>query len=650
MCNSPESSIGSSFVIKAAKLLTLILLAEPLLGFGQQESSPNLAALVATAQKSQSSGDYAAAATAYLAAAQLQPAIPELWANLGLMQQESADLNAAIQSFQHAMRLNPSLYVPNLFLGVDYVRTGKAREAIPMLRKAEHIRANDPQAALALGRAYIALGQFTEASNALEKAVHLDPKLSSAWFALGIAYLDSVEIAARRMTAEPDSAFAQALYAESLEQQFRFREASDIFQKILASDPQPPCMRSELGYALLRQHNSTDALSSFVQENGDHPECALSLLGRARIAIESGEDKSALSLLANLWSRDHGYLSSNIHLLIEGLPAEPQSTFAVSVRDVDGTIDPQLSELLRRSIDGSSDETDVSSDQSANLPQSKNELHSIEKDYAAGQFRSCAEGLRSSSKDTAALATACAFFTGNYESASAGASALLQKPPHSVLALYWLIKADERLAFQCLAQFQRLEPDSTRSHVLLGDIYRQRERYDDAIAEYKKALTNAPNDAASLLGLASAELGDNNVIEAAKVAGAALAVAPDDPEINLVMAEALIDNHEYARAEPFLVKSRNVKPQMLPHVHALLGRMYAETSDIPKAVAELKLGEPSDVDGSVHYQLARLYRQIGNSRGAEEELQMTKDMKQRRRDQKLIAVDDPDDPISPPKP
>jgi tetratricopeptide (TPR) repeat protein len=297
---------------------------------------------------------------------------------------------------------------------------------------------------------------------------------------------------------------------------------------------------------------------------------------------------------------------------------------------------PQLSEFLGQAIDGSSNEADVSLDQTM------------------ASSRSCAENggasLISKPKETAETAVACAFFTGDYESASTGASALLHKQPHLPMALYWLIKADERRAFQCLARFQQLEPNSARSHVLLGDIYRQRERYDDAIAEYQKALNLAPNDPASLLGLASAQLSNNDIEGAIKVAGAALARTPSDPEINLVMAEALIDNHKYAEAETFLAKSKNIKPQMLPHVHALLGRAYAETGNIPRAIAELKLGESSDVDGSVHYQLARLYRQLGEGRAADEALKEMKEIKERRRDQKLIAVDDPDNPISPPKP
>ena len=43
------------------------------------------------------------------------------------------------------------------------------------------------------------------------------------------------------------------------------------------------------------------------------------------------------------------------------------------------------------------------------------------------------------------------------------------------------------------------------------------------------------------------------------------------------MAEALIDQHDYAEAEPYLKKSLNAKPQMLPRIHALIGKAYAET-------------------------------------------------------------------------
>ena len=63
---------------------------------------------------------------------------------------------------------------------------------------------------------------------------------------------------------------------------------------------------------------------------------------------------------------------------------------------------------------------------------------------------------------------------------------------------------------------------SARSHVLLGDIYHQLERYDDAQAEYQKALSLAPCDPAAMLGLASAYLSNNNPKGAMEIAQSAL--------------------------------------------------------------------------------------------------------------------------------
>ncbi len=95
----------------------------------------------------------------------------------------------------------------------------------------------------------------------------LTPNSASAWFALGIAHLDLVEEEARSMTGEaPHSAYAQALYAESLEKQARFNEAAIVYRGLLASQPQPPCLRSALGFSLLRHRDLEGAANEFAAE------------------------------------------------------------------------------------------------------------------------------------------------------------------------------------------------------------------------------------------------------------------------------------------------------------------------------------------------------------------------------------------------
>jgi len=197
------------------------------------------------------------------------------------------------------------------------------------------------------------------------------------------------------------------------------------------------------------------------------------------------------------------------------------------------------------------------------------------------------------------------------------------------------------MAVQSLARFQRTESDSAKSHVLLGDIYHQLEREDDAQTEYQKALALEPGNAAAMLGSASAYLSNNNIEKAKDTARAALERSPQDPELNLIVAETMVAQFQFADAEPYLLKGLNVKPQMQGHVHALLGKVYAETGKTNDAIRQLKLGESSDDTGSIHYLLARLYRETGDTKNASAALEQVKTIKQNRRE-RIKTVEDPD--------
>ncbi len=627
-------------------LLALLLKSIP--DLGQQATAPTLESLVAEARQAQSVHDYAAAEKAYQQAVKIEPNMAELWSNLGLMQQETGDIASAIPSFQQANRLNPSLFVPNLFLGNDYLRTGKAPEAIPFLIKAERTNKNDPQAALALGHAYYATGKFSPATQAFARATTLDPKLGAAWFALGIAHLDLVEEEARSMTGEaPHSAYAQALYAESLEKQARFNEAAIVYRKVLASQPQPPCLHSALGFSLLRHRDPAGAAKEFAAERAAHPECGLALLGQARIAIDIGDNEKALKLLEELWGRDHNYFVSNAGVLLEGMPDNAASAVAAYFsQQTTGASD--LHDALLAAFDGAGhvdDQLDRTDLRQPGAPVSA-VRRTAEEYYAAGEFERCAQrldaALDAKRAEKLRLLAACAFFAGNSERAIAAATALEALEPHSAEALYWSIQAHKRLALESLARIQQQESNSARSHVLLGDIYNQLDRYDDAQAEYSKALDMAPGDPAATLGLAMAYLSNNNLEKAMETARSGLEHNPQDPELNLIVAETMVATRQFAGAEPYLMESLNVKPQMVGHVHALMGRVDAETGRTKDAIDELKLGESSDQDGSVHYLLARLYRQVGDTKEATAALDQVKTIKQQRLDRSMKTIEDPD--------
>ena len=140
-CNGQVNSIGDPLVKMRLKLLLLFILlaiSEP--GFGQQGNTQDIASYLGAAQEAQARKDYAAAESAYEAAVKVRSDMPEVWANLGLMQNTLGHYLNAIESFRRAIRLKPDLYVPNLFLGIDYIQTNRAQQAIPFLVKAESKR------------------------------------------------------------------------------------------------------------------------------------------------------------------------------------------------------------------------------------------------------------------------------------------------------------------------------------------------------------------------------------------------------------------------------------------------------------------------------------------------------------------------------
>ena len=627
--------------------LLLVLLAGSTIGFGQPQPAPSLESVLADAQQAQAAGDYTAAANDYKQAVRLQPGMPQLWANLGLMQHEVGDIGGAIGSFQHALRLDPSLYVPNLFLGIDYAHSGKAKEAVPYLLAAEKLNKADPQAPLALGRVYISIGSFSAAVQQLDRATNLAPKLGAAWFASGIAHLDLVQDDSRIMSEQnKESPYASALYAESLQKEARFGEAATLYRSLLNARQQPPCLRTELGFALLRNHDPSGAEKQFVAEGAAHPECSLAVLGQIRIAIANGDNQGAIELLDDLWNRDHGFVESNAGILLDGtLSDAAATTVALLSSQESAALTPDLRDALP-AVFGLSD---LEANQPAVHAPDRSQMHQTpEAYYAEGHFLACARQLELSvarlTVEKLHLLAECAESTGNDALVLRAANALNRLQPHSAEALYWSILANERLALRSLARFQRLDPDSATSHVLLGDVYHQLERNDDAQTEYLTALKLSPGDPAALLGVATAYLSNSNLPAAAEAAQSALSKRPDDPDFNLLMAKVELGCHDYASALPYLEKILHTepRPQMLPLVHALIGKVYAETDKTEEAIRELSLGASSDEDGSIYYLLAHLYRKQGDLKDADAAIDRMKTIKSQRRERGYKLIEDPE--------
>ena len=569
--------------------LFTIVLAVCLPAVAQPEADARLESFLADAGLAQARSDFRAAAGAYRRAVALRPDVAELWSNLGLMQHKSGEYSEAAETFRKALGLNPSLFVPNLFLGLDLLQLKRARDAVPCLMAAHKLNPKDPQPALALGRAFHTLWEPAKSREWYEWAVGLAPRNGEAWYGLGLAYFGLAEAAGAKLTGSfRESQYASELLAAAMAEQGRQTEAINAYRTVLAARTAPPrCSHTSYGFVLMRNGDPADARKEFER---DLESCPAARVGMARLLFESGKAETALSMLDELASSDKKAFDAALARFWEGLDAQQLETRVAQLRRSTGSMAAIVSARLREGVRSA---PWLGPPQS--VPQS------------VAQSGSAAELAKSASD---------AFFHGDFRTAALAGDCLRQKYPNDPAGWYWAVRADQKLGVDALARAGEVEPDSPAIHALLGDLYRRRRMFDDARGEFEKILAVSPGNVAALGGLATTYLGEAKLDQARTTAEKALAQSPADGELNLLMGDILVAQREYEKAEPYLARSLHARPDLLARVHALRGQVFARTGHPKEAIRELTRGLASDEDGSVHYQLARLYQEAGDVKAA----------------------------------
>jgi tetratricopeptide (TPR) repeat protein len=590
---------------------------------------------LADAINAQSLGNISAAINYYQKALAVRHDVPEVWANLGLMQHQAEDHAGALSSFKTAYQLQPKLFVPLLFLGIENLQLNNRAEAIHYLTMARQLRPNDPEIHMNLGRAYFGLKQFENASVAYRRVTALNGKSGEAWYRLGITYLELAEAASGDLARlNHQSPFFLRLDAESLSDQDKLAESEQAFRKLLAAQNPPPCTRSSFGLVLLRRGESSQAQSEFQQDLKSGG-CSLAQLGLARLAIERSENEAALQSLASLWNLDPGFVGANASELSRGMTPDQTKVFDAALSQPYATnLPPEAISVFRLSLRGSRTLSAAGDESEDQTPMKPAVPRLPQESLTHGEYRQCVKSLITTlgtlPRQKLSLLATCSFLTGDYRTTLLAAKKLQAFPAGKEESLYWSILADQRLAVLALAYAGEVEPNSVRLHELLAESYRDREKYSEAEAEYNVALSINPNEFAALIGAATNYLQELRVELAQEMIERALLQNPSDAEANYIMGEVLFAEHKYSEAEPYLKRGLTTRAELVPRIHALLGQVYGSQGDTPRAIEEYKLGLPSDDDGSVHYQLGRLYQKTGETKLAAQAFADSKALNQRK--------------------
>lgn len=600
--------------------------------------------LLASAQQAQARSDFQSAAEFYKQAGTLHPEIPELKANLGLMYYQTGKNEQAAEAFQQAIRLKPALFVPNLFLGLDYIRLKRFKEAVPYLKRAALAKPSDIQTHLGLGEAYAGTGETRLAIASYLRATEVAPDNADAWYHLGVSYLEQVEADARILvTRHKDSGYVRVLVADNLFDQQAFPAAAESYKNALLLPSLPAGTQASYGFALIHRKDLQAAERELNAELKDHPGSLLAKLGLARLRLEQGSTEEAANRIQEIWKTDSGFLRANIAKFNAGMDQSKRSELQRVLGGREATGDLPAAFVTDFRSDSASELLDRKSATEEIASRSNGTISGASGLYARGKYRQCAdslvEKLRTITISNVRILAVCAYSTGDFQQAFAASTRLALSPATEAEGLYWETKSVQKLASEALTRASDMDSGSSKLHVLLGDLYRQRQFFPDSEQEYRKALALAPNDTGALFGLSLALLADNRLDQAFDIAQSALNNNSDDPELNAVMGEILCAKDDFAGAEPYLKKSLNTKPEYVSHVHALLGSVYAKTNRTQEAIAELKLALPDDKDGHIHYQLARLYMKVGDRDAAKQAFETSNRLRSEGLNRAAVAME-----------
>jgi tetratricopeptide (TPR) repeat protein len=435
-------------------------------------------------------------------------------------------------------------------------------------------------------------GEYGKATASYMRAASLKPDSEDVWYGLGISYMNQSELAASALAKNgKDSTYFRVLTAEYLDEKGQSSDAVAKFRTVVSDAPSSLCSHAGLGFALLHIGELAEAEAEFRKDAANEPCVASGSIGLARVVVEKGDPKEALNVLTPALSKDPKRTDAHLFQIWKDLPPGKAALLETAIRESQSDVATALLRARDRGETG-----DIFSAKPADM-----------KDMAE------------------------AYWSGDYVSAAATGERLSRARAPDPAVLYWTAKASRKLALGALARAGTIAPDSPRIHLILGDLYRQKNKYAEAEDEFQKSLAIQPGNLGGLLGLATTYYMDAKYEPAAARSRDALERSPHDPEANLLMAEIQIAQHHYTEAEPYLqLDISGARPEVVARVHAVKGKLYAATGRSADAVNELKQALDYDEDGSLQYVLGKQYQKLGDEKAATAAFERSKTLRSRQ--------------------
>jgi tetratricopeptide (TPR) repeat protein len=252
-------------------------------------------------------GNYVEAETAWHAFLKVRPGTAEPYAHLGFLEAKQDRYTQAVPLYRKAFALDPTMPGLRLNLGLSLFKSGAMKEAVqtlkPLLMERPLPASKQQQLNILIGMSYYGLGEYAAAIPYLKEATAHDTE--SQWLRLALAqsclaskqFPCVLDVYREILALNPDSAEADMLAGEALDEMRDHAGAIREFQAAAKADPKMPNVHFALGYVLWTQNHIEEAAKEFSAELANTPDHPQALIYLADVDIKLSDTPGALTLL-----------------------------------------------------------------------------------------------------------------------------------------------------------------------------------------------------------------------------------------------------------------------------------------------------------------------------------------------------------------
>jgi tetratricopeptide (TPR) repeat protein len=565
------------------------------------------------AQQDQQQGLLDAAVREYKAVLQLQPGLPEVYINLGLVYYAQAKFEESAEALKTANKLRPGMRGVSLWLGIDDVKLHRPAQAAALLREAIRQDPADKLAQTWLGTALWDVGQTDAALLQLRKAAARFPDDPDLLFALGEAYgKAAVQQTEQLLDESSGTALSDLIYGSTYAGEREWTKAEGHLRRAIERDPRLLDAHLELAEVFLQQARLPQAQEQLEQAMALAPQSASALARDGEMLLLMQQPAEGLSRVQKAIEIDR---SEALDAL--GLPIEDRVGRNVTGDEAGAELPPLCREAARKL------EADPTYSPAKDVALAALYALAGDEDDASQAYRRIGPARSSPSPSVSSFAKAVmAMHQHRYDDAETLLLSWLGTHPRDRMARYDIALARHQISMAQVARMIEVAPDSYHVHQMLGQLYAgltmANEAYggleedDKAIAEYLAVAAARPNLPGVHFWLGHLYWKHGDADHALPELTRELELDPGHPEANGELGAILVAQGRATEAIPHLQLAIRGMPDLWP-AYLQLGRAYAIEKNYARAEEMLKRALAHDHDGSAHFQLGLVLRAEGKT-------------------------------------